>query len=327
MSTLNIALRQPMHGRIRPLNIVRDLPEVADLVELCFHKNMDGSGRRYIQQMRDSGHDSRLLRWADGTAKSTSMPLSGYVWEKDKHIVGNISLMPFRKKGQRVFLISNVAVHPDYRRQGIARALTQMGLDHALRKQASSVWLHVRADNPGAIQLYSDLGFTQRALRTTWQSNARPELKPIPANIRISPRPARIWTQQHQWLQRAYPEEIIWYRMPDWEIFGTGIRHWLNRLFLEYDIRQWAVSKNGRVHATISWMQTRTRTLPIWLATAPDADDAAISTLLLHARQHLAISGRSLTLDYPSDQFTDAITAAGFSPRQTLVWMRINGAS
>jgi hypothetical protein len=29
-----------------------------------------------------------------------------------------------------------------------------------------------------------------------------------------------------------------------------------------------------------------------------------------------------LTLDYPVDEMTDAINAAGFKPRRTLLWMR-----
>jgi hypothetical protein len=35
--------------QLRPLNIVRDLPAVADLVEKCFADTMDAEGRRYIQ--------------------------------------------------------------------------------------------------------------------------------------------------------------------------------------------------------------------------------------------------------------------------------------
>ena len=33
--------------QLRPLNILRDLPGVADLVEKCFADTMDSEGRRY----------------------------------------------------------------------------------------------------------------------------------------------------------------------------------------------------------------------------------------------------------------------------------------
>ena len=65
--------------QLRPLNIMRDLPGVADLVEKCFADTMDADGRNYIQQMRRAGQDNVFLRWASSAVETTSMPLSGYV--------------------------------------------------------------------------------------------------------------------------------------------------------------------------------------------------------------------------------------------------------
>ena len=63
-------------------------------------------------------------------------------------IVGNLSLIPFVRRGHVVYLIANVAVHPDYRRRGIARQLTQTALDYLRQRGVSSAWLQVRDDNP-----------------------------------------------------------------------------------------------------------------------------------------------------------------------------------
>ena len=60
-------------------------------------------------------------------------------------------------------LIANVATHPDHRRKGIARTLTEQVMQHARQRGVDALWLHVRADNPGAVQMYSDLGFVERA--------------------------------------------------------------------------------------------------------------------------------------------------------------------
>src|SRR5512139_298345 len=96
--------------QLRLLNILRDLPSVADLVETCFADTMDADGHRYVQQMRRAGRDNAFLRWAVSAAETASMPLSGYVWEEDGQIIGNVSLIPFRKTSKKNYLIANVAV-------------------------------------------------------------------------------------------------------------------------------------------------------------------------------------------------------------------------
>jgi hypothetical protein len=54
---------------LRPLNILRDLGAVADLVEICFSPTLDAEGRSFLEQMRQNARDSRFLRWAPGKAK------------------------------------------------------------------------------------------------------------------------------------------------------------------------------------------------------------------------------------------------------------------
>lgn len=156
--------------QLRPLSIIHDLPGVADLVEKCFADTMDPEGRRYIQQMRRAGQDNVFMRWAANAAESVSMPLSGYVWEENGEIIGNVSLIPYRNKKRKIYLIANVAVRPDYRRRGIGRALTTAAMRHASERHAAATWLHVRDDNPGAIALYRSLGFQELARRTLWQA-------------------------------------------------------------------------------------------------------------------------------------------------------------
>jgi len=303
-------------GKLRPLNILRDLPKVADLVELCFHKNMGSEGKSYVRQMRAASQDRRYLTWA-----SNSLPLKGYVWENEKEIVGNISIIPFRKAKKNVILLANIAVHPDYRRKGIARQLTQKGIEDAEKRGAASIWLHVEKNNLGAINLYKELGFKAHSLRTTWVVDAKlpPKEKKSPQIISNA---ARFWDVENSWLNRAYPEEIRWYRMPEWKTFKPGIRYWFYRLFVEYDIRRWATQKDGSLQALLLWMRTYTRHAPIWLAASPQADSESITKLLLYARLKLAAPRRVLTLDYPADQFTTAFENAGFAPRRTLLWMQ-----
>ncbi len=318
MSTISLPFPAERNiGKIRPLNIVRDLSKVADLVELCFQKNMDGEGRRYVQQMRDASRNQRYLNWA-----STSLPLMGYVWEDQKEIIGNISIVPFRKGN---FLLANIAVHPDYRRKGIARHLTQTGMQHVRQRSARSIWLHVEEDNFGAINLYKTLGFEIKAHRSTWSAPKVIEAETKKNRQPIMTRPSRFWQQQIAWLNQNYPREFSWYRMPDFQIFSPSIKYWLYRIFVENDIRQWAVQKDGELQAVLSWMQTRTRRAPLWLATTPQADTSSLAALLLHARLHLAPQQVDLYLDYPARENTAAFETAGFIPLRTLAWMHADG--
>jgi hypothetical protein len=231
--------------------------------------------------------------------------------------------VPFTRHNQRIYLLSNIAVHPDYRRRGIAQRLTRNGINHARKRRAGGIWLHVRAENEAAIRLYRKLGFNAHSTRVTW----RAPLLPVPetesdlAAITVMRRAKRHWRSQQQWLQRSYPSEIAWYRMPNWDVFGVGWQYWLNRILMENDVRQWAVERGGRLQGVTSWMQTRARTTPLWLASAPQADEAAIGQLLLHTRRQLSRQRRELSLDFPAGQMTAALETAGFHAHQTLLWM------
>lgn len=55
--------------------------------------------------------------------------------------------------------ITNVAVHPAYRRRGIARELLAAVLDDAVRRSLSVVGLEVRPTNAEARALYESFGF------------------------------------------------------------------------------------------------------------------------------------------------------------------------
>jgi ribosomal protein S18 acetylase RimI-like enzyme len=325
MSSVTLSAQPSQSSHLRPVNLIRDMSAVADLIELCFYGTMDSDGRQYVSQMRQVSRDHSFLHWANAAGEMASMPFSGYVWEQEGRIVGNVSLVPFRRHGKRLYLIANVAVHPDYRQRGIAHRLTEQAMQLARQRKADSIWLHVRNDNPNAVRLYQELGFRPRGQRTTWLSAPDARLSSHQQQFTISKRQRQYWLLQHAWLERLYPDEMAWYRLPDWDVMRPGLWNWLYRLLVDFHLQHWAILKDERLQAIVSWLPGHGYADSLWVATPPQADESALTALLIHIRRQLH-QRRSLTIDYPAGQAVEAIQAAGFFPQRTLIWMKAQGS-
>lgn len=321
MSSITIPVKANDHPHIRPLNVLRDLSAVADLIELCFSSTMDNDGQRYLSDMRRASRDDSFLSWASHMTENASLPMMGFVWEQDGRIVGNSSLIPFRDHGKRIYLIANVATHPDYRRRGIGRALTDRSMKQARARHASAVWLHVREDNPGAIQMYEGLGFQELARRTAWYATPDRHLPMPQTDIQIGPRHARFWPLQHDWLRRLYPDALSWYHSWSFNALRPGLWNWFYMLFVDFHVKQWAAVQHDKLLATLTWTPQGSRSESLYAALGESTNAQALTTLLLHARRVLA-NQSSISLDFPAAQMVDAIQAAGFKARRTLLWMR-----
>ena len=326
MRTITLPAKAKEHPQMRALNVFRDLPAVADLIEMCFASTMDNDGQRYVADMRRASRDDGFLRWANHMTESASLPLTGFVWEQDGHIVGNASLIPFRDKGKRIYLIANIAVHPDHRRHGIARALTQRAVEHARSKKTTALWLHVRDDNPGAIHLYEELEFQEVARRTTW--TAKPDSYfPKPAtDLQVISRHPRFWSLQQEWLRRVHPDALGWYRSFNLTSLRPGLMNWLYLLFVDMNVRQWAAVRGDQLLATLAWTQPIGKSESLFAATGERSEPEALMHLLIHARRSLS-NQHTLTMEYPAGEMTEAFTAAGFKEHRTLLWMRAEGAT
>lgn len=330
----------PTPGELRPFDVRRDLSRVADLVEQCFSDTLDPDGQHYLGQMRSAANNPAYLRWAGAAAEHVSLPLSGFVWEEGGVVVGNLTLIPFYTSGKRYYLIANVAVHPDYRRRGIARSLTTRAVEHIRSRGADAVWLHVREENFSAFNLYLSLGFVERARRSTWHSD-RPEdwkspLEPgtpvaveaAPAtaplgNIQFTQRLPEHWPSQQAWLNEIYPKELTWHLSVKSSLLRPGIMGGISRLLSDSQIRQWSACWNGQLIGVLALQSTYAYADNLWLAASPENEEAAAGALLNFARQRTSLR-RPLALDYPARRAVWAIQNAGFHLHQTLVWMSIS---
>jgi ribosomal protein S18 acetylase RimI-like enzyme len=310
---------------IRKVDIHADLLAVADLIEICFASTLDEDGRDYLRQLRWTARDANYLSWLQGAAERIAMPLYGFVWEENGRIIGNLSLIPLYRGGKVFYLIANVAVHPDYRRHGIGRQLTQTALENLRQRGIDSAWLQVRDDNLPAFDLYRSLGFVERARRTTWLASSSPPLLQyhLPSGISIHPRRSEDWSLQFAWLRQIYPPEVVWNLPLHSSRFRPG---WWNRLafFLSGEEQQhWIARRGSEPIGFLTWEPLHTSTDLLWLATAVETEEQAILSLLPNAREALAHRHRPLSLNYPAGRGSEAFLRAGFSHHQTLVWMRI----
>ena len=67
----------------------------------------------------------------------------------------------------------NVAVHPEHRREGIAKALIVALISALKGRQSRCLTLEVRASNDPAIALYNDLGFSEVGRRRNYYRNPK----------------------------------------------------------------------------------------------------------------------------------------------------------
>lgn len=85
----------------------------------------------------------------------------GMVCRKDGGVVAYGGMLCIVDEGQ----ITNIATHPDYRRQGYGRAIVEALKKYASENGINSISLEVRASNESAIAMYSSLGFRTEGRR------------------------------------------------------------------------------------------------------------------------------------------------------------------
>lgn len=136
------------------------MPQVMRLLNRVFRQSLDADGRRALNSM--SNHTTTLMRLQHWSSKIAP----GFIWEFEKQIVGNVSIIPTKVNGR--IIIANVAVHEDFRRRGIARGLMEATLNHLHARGTETVMLQVDVDNHGAEHLYRSLGFHDMGSTTYW---------------------------------------------------------------------------------------------------------------------------------------------------------------
>ena len=91
-------------GQIRSVNPKTDLGTIADLIELCFKDTIDEDGLDYIRYLRKLASDNNNFYWSSGQIHHSISSIQGFIYEVDGKIVGNLSMIPFHKNGDFIYI-------------------------------------------------------------------------------------------------------------------------------------------------------------------------------------------------------------------------------
>lgn len=141
-------MRQQMHVRVVPMT-ADHLDEVAELERICFP---DPWSRNMLAEELDNALSAFLVALDD-----------------EGRVAGYAGLQVVLDEGT----ITNVAVRPEYRRQGVAHQLLQVFLNFAQGHRLAFLTLEVRASNYGAIALYGELGFRSVGRRKNYYEHPK----------------------------------------------------------------------------------------------------------------------------------------------------------
>lgn len=316
------SIDQPGHGP-RPINLNKDIPQVLELLRLAFGEALDTESRQILQgQTAVSGQPPILYRFNPLASRLSH----GYVWEKDGRIVGNVTLLTTRINGR--YLIVNVAVHPGYRRQGIARMLMHAVTDHVAHLHGREILLQVDHDNENAINLYEDLGYQTLGAMNTWLGPAS-HLRPLEYTSHPAMRALRGNESRaaYELDVLALPPNLNWPEPIPKDTYQTGLwrraANFVNGRHQETWITTDGVRLTGSASLWSEWgraHQLALRIHPHWQGELERPLLAKILSKLPYIPRH------NVRIEHPqSDELTNSLLKeANFKYKRTLTHMRLD---
>ena len=320
---------------LRPLSLTRDLGQVLELIQVAFGENLDAESRHALQSMRLPTLLAPFVALLDSFNPPGEGFMPGFVWTHGEQIIGTASarrIYPFR----RGWLISNVAVHPNWQGRGIGRALMQAAVDLAKRHNGAWIALQVREDNQAAHALYKSLGF-QNVERVARRRHApvAPSDKlragSLPDAVQAGLRPAG-WTEGNALYRLArtmMPHDVLWADLLRRSLYQTGLwSQFIDRLHRRR--RQWWLqNKPGHTPEAAVGIEIESRNPwhRLRLLISPQAQSQALASSLLRFALHQLAHAAPLPVEIEhlvSDSATQsALTEADFEPLYTLIHMRL----
>lgn len=308
---------------IRPVNLRADLGAIATLLEICF-EDMDSSGRAAVREMRVLARSNVLLTVVQGMDRMLKGLMQGFVYMEDRQIVGNVSLYP--SGYDQTWVIANVAVHPDYRRRGIAQKLCEAALQRISGWQGQAAILQVDGHNFTAQRVYQRLGFYPEASFTRWRWRGDDVPLPLPNMPDITYRSLQEWRRAFELAQYVRPTQLGWLRPTHESVFRPGVLKTLTHFLSSTTQEQWvARGQNGNIDALILTETAFGAAYMRFDMLVQPAKQGFLEELLVnYVLRHAATRYRGAITEHPADDqaAVRVFNHYGFIPERTQIHMR-----
>ncbi len=333
-----LARSRTQYFGLRPLDPLKDLRGVADLIEEAFADDLDRSGQNALRELRWLSYMKPVLWWMVFFGSEHSDFLSGFVWEEEGRVVGNVTVNR-ASPGSLRWLISNVAVSKKYRGRGIARGMMYAALELVNEYHGSSVSLQVRADNASARHLYNSLNFKEISGTAHLRHKNGPvmadhTLPPLPQNVTLRPRRNNNADTRQTYLlacaavppevQKEWPLRQSRFRLDNQEEFFGNLLH---RLTGSGPAAHWVVENGQDFIATLNIQPgTIGQAHTIELMVHPEWRGQLEKPLLSRAMDYLGHwRSHEILIKHPADHLEaiEAYKLFGFEHQQTLIWMKL----
>lgn len=331
MGAAALASNKPFSG-LRPVNLRTDLVGMAELIELCFGPTMDDAGRAAVREMRMVSQSGSLTLLFHGLDRLMGGLEQGFVWIEDGRLVGNVSVSPAntpRSLGTG-FIIANVAVHPDFRRHGLAYAMMQASLDLIRQKGGDFAVLQVDAVNDTARRLYMRLGFHEERAFIRWQRSSHIRAPQRPENMPyLTLRQPNEWRSEYELAQLVRPTArggLGWLRPTHPDFFRPSVLRGLSSWMTGRSEEHWIVrdERNLNIVASLRATMTFGSADKLELLVHPDYQGKLEDPMINYALRRLDGHRRPVTIEHPSDDrvTSEVLQRNFFESRYQLVHMR-----
>lgn len=283
---------------MRPFDLKHDLDGMIDLGEVAFAEDEARSGTDFRAELQSVKRLLPLVLFLQRVSKEFTHVLDGFVCEDQGRIVALVNLVSQGAKNKR-WEIGNVATHPDYRGQGLARQLVTRAVEYAKAHGAQACILEVRSDNEPAYHLYRSLGFVHYDSLTNLKLEHLPDVQVLPfAGYRLRIMKPGEWRARYDLAVRSTPAEVqdfLPVNLADYQVpYLARLLGPLAELIQGMKMYRWALEKDRRLEGYASLLARRTGqvTHRLTLRIAPEAQASLTEPLLVLALHTLKVFPR-----------------------------------
>lgn len=306
----------------RPINLNKDIPQVMKLLEVCFGSAVYGNG----QPLFNRQNSSNASAWMWRISPAAGQLALGYVWEEDGRIIGNVTVLTTKVPGR--YLVVNVAVHPDYRKQGIAKALMEEAAALVRARNGREILLQVVKTNDAANRLYEALDYTNLGTMVAWYSSVSKVRRIYPSMSAPDIRELRggEWREAYQLDTQALHPDLNWPEPPQQGTYKKSLLRGVANFLNGRQIETWVThdedgSLSGMSSIVSEWGRTHHGTVridPKWRGVLE------LPLLAKIVRRLHYLPRRNIRIDHPEadELMTLLLKEANFSPQRYLTHMK-----